>query len=350
MGGVAMDSKIYVDSFSTFAEFAGSDYSLWEKLIGCEIRHRTFGIGIIEKISGTTLKDSVLIKIRFIHLPESERIKIFSNISFAEGYFGNINVDFALFPGFQEFCEMRNRKEQDCLTKKVIEAEEQKKEQALQEAKFLEEFNVLKQEYGLDELCFHPNLYHLLYTILLKLKAEENLDEEDLLWLNRNNLFKVLAIYYESEYLKSGNLWSLVKASENWRRLANAARAIELLKDKCSNDSKLMSTILTTCGAAFQDINESTEAEKYARKAIKASRYHYYPYHLLGVIYFHRGRPEKGDKYFAKAMELGLNPKVMEDEIEKVFETAGKDVKVCIAKYLFNKDRQKYQWAKHYSR
>ena len=43
------------------------------------------------------------------------------------------------------------------------------------------------------------------------------------------------------------------------------------------------------------------EAERCGQTAIKLAPKDFYPYNLLGAVYFQRGDPEEGDKYFQVA-------------------------------------------------
>ena len=84
-----------------FALFAGKNYSLWEKIIGYEVKHNVLGMGrIVEVIE---LKSSINIKINFMSLPENKRSKIFSNTTFLNNYPEDIEFDHFLIPGFNDF-------------------------------------------------------------------------------------------------------------------------------------------------------------------------------------------------------------------------------------------------------
>jgi len=288
-----------------------------------------------------------------LSLPENNKSKMFSNTSFINGYPESIEFDHFLIDGFNEFYEMKVKEEKERSIKREAEAkraEELRKiqeEQANREAKSVEEFNLLKKTYGVNRSSF-TSITSRLYLILIKLESMESLDEEDIQWLEINKLFMIIAKYYEKEYLKMENLWDLVKASRYFRRAKEAPRAIELLGDKNSNDSKLMSAILTTRGGAYRDINDVVTAETCANKAISIYDKSSYPFNLLGAIYYQKGMPEEGDKCFYRAIELGSNSKIMDNEIQNSLINAGEDERTRVAKYLLAKDGQKYRWAKKY--
>lgn len=336
-----------ISSFSYFAAFAGTNCSIWKKIIGFKIKHRVYGLGIVDEVTETKYNDSIHIRVRFADLPENINLKTFSDTSFKEGFFENININFDLIPGFNDFLELREKEEMEALINEEIKIKKEQEEIAKQEAEFLEEFISLKQEYEIESSSFN-SIASPLYSILNRLKANEKLDTEDIQWLERNSLYNILAIHYEEEYVNFGDLWNLVKASDYWRRRGNAARAIELLKDKHSVDIKLMKAMLITCGSSFKDIHEIDVAEKYARKAIKICDYCFDSYVLLGGIYYQKGMPEEGDEYFTKATELGANSKNIEYEKRDAFDMAEKPEKKLLVKYLLDKDEQKYKWVRNY--
>ncbi len=333
--------------FSCFAAFAGTDLSIWQKIIGSKIKHKVFGVGIVDEVTETKYKDSIHIRVRFVDLPVNSNIKIFSDASFKEGFFENIDINLNLAPGFNDFLELREKEKMEAFIKEETKRKKEQEEQVKQETEFLEKFILLKQEYEIDNMSFN-SIASPLYSILDRLEAKEKIDAEDIQWLERNSLFNILAIHYEEEYINFGDLWNLVKASDYWRKRGNPARAIELLKDKQTEDIKLMNAILTTCGEAFKDIHEISEAEKYARDAIKACEGCFNPYVLLGGIYYQKGMPTDGDKYFAKAVELGANHMVVEKEIKNSFTLAEKHEKDLLTKYLLDKNQQKYTWVRNY--
>lgn len=315
-----------------FALFANSNFSVWRNIIGCEVKHNTYGVGKVEKV--IELNKNIYIEITFRSLPQNYRLKEFDSISFADGYFETIEFNHPIVR-FNEYCDMRVKEENERLNREKIES------------KSLYEFNLLKQKYGLGRSRF-TLITSPLYIILLKLESMEGLEEEDIQWLQRNNLFKVIAIYYERRYSKTKDLWDLVKASSNLRKSNEADRVIELLEGKNSTNIQLMSAILTTCGGAYRDINEIVKAEECAKEAIRIANKNYYSYNLLGAIYYQKGMPEDGDNYFNKAIELGSDTLIMDREIQNTFKIAGDDEKIRVANYLLKKDEQKYQWVKYY--
>jgi tetratricopeptide (TPR) repeat protein len=318
-----MKSRNTLVNANFFALFAGTNISVWELIIGCEIKHRSLGTGTIKEIISKDTT-SIYITISFTDQTGNISLKVFSIKSIEEGYFEYINVDKSMFPGLDKFIKMKER-----------------------ETDLQNEFNLLKQKYGLSKSSY-TSIDSPLHIILLKLEAEESLADEDVQWLKTEQLFNILAIHYEREYKKTGDLWNLVKAASNLRKINKADKVIELLKDKHTNDSKLMSAMLTTCGGAYRDIGEKDKAQEYAYDAIEINNTSYHPYNLMGAIYYDRGLPQEGNKWFARAIELGSNPIIKEIEIKKSFKITGEDVRKRLAEYLLQEDAQKYHWVKKY--
>ena len=225
-----MKSRNTLVNANFFALFAGTNISVWELIIGCEIKHRSLGTGTIKEIISKDTT-SIYITISFTDQTGNISLKVFSIKSIEEGYFEYINVDKSMFPGLDKFIKMKER-----------------------ETDLQNEFNLLKQKYGLSKSSY-TSIDSPLHIILLKLEAEESLADEDVQWLKPNN-YLTYQLFTTKGNIKTGDLWNLVKAASNLRKINKADKVIELLKDKHTNDSKLMSAMLTTCGGAYRDIGE----------------------------------------------------------------------------------------------
>lgn len=197
-------------------------------------------------------------------------------------------------------------------------------------------------------------LYYMPYF-----ESQESLDQSDIRWLRRHELVETLWMYFERQAVNFENqfkithdLWDAVKASSCWRNANQPRKALELTEQLLNRPSrvekKVEAALLTTRGGAFRDIEELDQAETCGLEAIGHNPNSYYPYNLLGAIYYQTGVPEKGDKYFTKAVELGAEPRLQDSEIMDAVERAGLEEKKVVANYLLNKDPIKYKWAERY--
>jgi hypothetical protein len=244
-------------------------------------------------------------------------------------------------------------------------------------------FATLKSKYDVsnfkDELPFSP-----LYAILQKLEKGERLEPTEVAWLQENRteshqptysyygwqeepryqrytLFcgkifttyhKIEATFYEQEYKRTGNQWNLPNASSHWRKAEKPRQALKLtenLKFDKIKENKLKSALLTTRGGAFRDINELSQAEKCALKAIDYQPNSHHPYTLMGAICYERYEYPKGDYWFEEAIKRGASPRDQDAEIKRVVKNVKDENKRReVVEYLLKKDPQRYAWAKPY--
>ncbi len=223
-------------------------------------------------------------------------------------------------------------------------------------------FAVLKVKYRIldprNKLPLDP-----FYKIMQQLEREERLDPVLVVQLIEKDLLspegrialafhRLEALFFEQEYQRTGNQWNLPNASSHWRKADKPRQALKLTEnlnfDKIK-DNKLKSALLTTRGGAFRDINELSQAEKCALKAIEYQPSSHHPYTLMGAICFERGEYAKGDYWFEEAIKRGASPSDQDAEIKRVVKNAKDENKRReVVEYLLKKDPQRYAWAKSY--
>jgi hypothetical protein len=224
-------------------------------------------------------------------------------------------------------------------------------EQQDKEREAANEFGNLRSKY-LAEAHKTTSPSSALYLILLKIDTDEILDNDQIDWLRPNNLWGTLAIYFQNEYKKTRDPWTLVKASGHWRDFGQPDKAITLtdsLLDKHSLvDTRAKAAILTTRGGAYRDIHNLPAAERCAHEAIRHNEASFQPYNLLGAIYFERGEAQKGEACFLRALELGAHSQAQEAQMQGALENAGQVEQKAVARYLLQRDPIKYKWAEYY--
>lgn len=248
---------------------------------------------------------------------------------------------------------------------------QQKKQQEREKEQFVmskvqNQFAPLAEKYGADiNKVMNKSGPTPLTSILIKLDKAEILDESELEWLKnlrKNWAYVLLANYYYQPIKRFSDVptdatWNLSMACGFFRDASLSQKAIEITdgfserivtdQDILIKDSKASSAVYTSRGGALRDLRRFDEAKKCANKAISLSE-SFYPYNLLGGISYDEGNPEEGDKYFAKASELGSPPRMQEAEIWSALQHTEAEAKSRIIAYLLQKDPQKYAWVKQF--
>jgi tetratricopeptide (TPR) repeat protein len=164
----------------------------------------------------------------------------------------------------------------------------------------------------------------------------KQLTNEDIDWLEARELFQALAFYYE-------RIGLMARAGSYWRKVGNPQMALEI-----TERARADSAILTMRGGAFRDIGNLDNAHACGQRAIELAPKDYHPYNLLRAVYYQRGDPEEGDKYFERARELGSHPKNEERNIRSAVKKARPEEKRRVAEYLLKKDPERFQWVQKY--
>jgi hypothetical protein len=219
-------------------------------------------------------------------------------------------------------------------------------------------FVALKRKYKVESFKDTSPLSPL-YKILLKIESSERLNDANLSWLKLNRLGGPIRIYArreavecENRFKATGDRWEAVKASRFWRMAKQPTKALAVTKGLTdglgAGDSKLKSAILTTRGGAFRDQRQLGDAEACGQEAIQLDQQSFYPYTLLGAVYYQKGDPQRGDEFFAAAEKLGAKPEVRDRDIRRAVSQAGEDERQIVAQYLLEKDPARYRWARKY--
>ncbi len=224
----------------------------------------------------------------------------------------------------------------------------------------IKHFQKLKQKYEVYNFPDNSSESKL-YLILQKLDKNQRLDAIEIVYLEERKLFygvirkcyhTIEAQFYETEYKKTGNRWSIPNISSHWRKADQPEKALQSTEninfDKIKED-KLKSAILTTRGGAFRDVRELDEAKKCARKAIHFQPSSHHPYTLMGAICYDRYQNLEGERWFKKAIERGASPESIDSEIKKsIARMKDKDKRNKMIRDLLKKDPDRYSWAKKY--
>jgi hypothetical protein len=219
-------------------------------------------------------------------------------------------------------------------------------------------FNNLKKKYNMVDPKLPVDPF---YEIMLRLEREQRLEPKQVVQLMEEGRlsrhgkiaiahYRLEAKFYEQEYKRTGNQWNLPSASSNWRKAdepENALKVTDQVNWHKVKESDLKSALLVTRGAAFRDLKKLDEAENCATQAIECQPDSHQPYTLMGAICYDRREYEDGDYWFELAGERGADN--TDDEIQRIVRmTKDKEQRREVAEYLFNKDPNRYDWAKSY--
>lgn len=345
--------NIVIENAILFAEYAGDDQQKWIRLLGWPILHKTFGPGRVTRVQGN--EKALLLTVHFDSLTPEYADKLFDSYAFAQGFFiiETLPEDMVGIKAVRQQIEIRviaaKEQEERQLRLEVelqarLKAEQHQREQ---EAEATQHFQALQEKYKVhgyqDESPSSP-----LYTILLKIEAGERFSKDDVDWLDHTHIYHLLAIYHEQRYKKDGDLWDVAKAGKYWRMAGKPDNVLKIPLEAFSDDIRANSAVLTNRGAAMRDLGQLDEARRSALAALEQDHSSYHAYNLLGGIYFQAGDLERGDEFFAKAMELGAPVLSQEEALKSAIQHSGEDDRERTAHYLLAKDPKKYIWAQHY--
>ena len=349
-----MEDELLLNNCRLFALYAGDRLDVWRQIEGQQVTDKKGETGTITRVEPAPSSGDIRLYVRYANAHSDEAERVFAPVSFDRFF-----VDVTLPPDLegieavreqalkQQQEEARQRKLAEHAAKLEEEKQKEAQRQREREAASAAHFAELKSKYMVDEYsASSPSSPS--YAILLLLEDDEDLDDRHIDWLESEELFQVIAVYYEKVAGRNGDPWNIIKASKYWRKAGKPNRAVIITEGIESTDPKVMAAILTTRGGAFRDCKNLVEAERCARRAIEFAPESYHPYNLLGAISYQLGNPQKGDEYFAKAVELGAPPEVQDASIKKSVRDAEEILREELARYLLRKDPRRYSWAQYY--
>ena len=345
-----MSASIRVSGID-FAQFAGNSDAIWLELVGSSLAHTTFGIGKITQV-GPRTNGPPLIDIAF----EAVGNKTFIPAGFIADVITELDIPDDIAGLFVEWATERERIR--------IKKEAEDREEAAKLAKRLEEENMRSAAIAEIRSKYAPlaKKYNIpmsqvsdspILRVLDNLEASCKIAQEDIKWLEANELWNVLATYEYRIYKSKGDPWDLIRACSHLRKAGLPEKVLSLTAPLVNAPGgprgKALSGLLTTRGGAFRDLGQFEQAKDHGLRAIKAFDSQY-PHFLLGALYYIEGNPELGDRHFELAALHGASARTRDHEIRSILQEANQDVRHKIAKYLLQKNEDQYKWVLPYMR
>lgn len=313
-----------------FAQFAETQTEVWPQLQGVLIHHANYGTGTIQAVQPR--KGYVpLITILF---SSDGRTSTFNSEAFKSGKITELELPRELAVSLSEWRAQ--------VARQLAQA-------AAEEAARIQ-LRELAKKYNV-KLTKELTSITPLIPILLKMEGHEILLDSELLWLEERSINNVLATYHYRRYRTDNDPWELVKACRQLRKSGLPEKCIEVsgqLLQKGATEPRVLAAAHTTRGGAYRDLGDLEKAMSSANQGVELSPNSFHPYNLLGAVHYEQGNPAEGDRYFARAVELGAHPKAQEAEIRTALKNSAIETKKVIADYLLQKDPAKYAWARTY--
>jgi tetratricopeptide (TPR) repeat protein len=315
--------------------YADSRLTIWSDLVGVEVIHSDRGSGTIVKVQQR--QDYLpLIQIKFVN-----EICTFNPNSFKDG-------KAELFIP----ADLASKVKHWAVEKEKAEALEQVKREVLErkKAEIFDNYGSLAKKYNVSSIyLWEEDSSSPLVVILDKLESQSYPSQAERDWLKLRKLHNLLATVYYRDYLRTDDIWQLVKTCSNLREAKLPKKVIQITESVTlsdNQDKRAIGALWTTRGAAFRDLNDLESAKKCAKQAIQVSPDSYHPYNLAGAISYELNEPVQGYKYFDKAIRLGSTSKEQESTIREALRRSTREVRRQVADYLFAKDPIKYGWVK----
>jgi hypothetical protein len=267
---------------------------------------------------------------------------------------------------FKEIIDKWRRKQADSLIRKIEQGHGLRPEDvAWCKVNQFEDivFTWLKKDYGINYR--QDTLESPLYAILKKLQAGNRLTDNDVVWLESEELLKPTAArkiylahhaleaqFYENEFQRTKKgYWNLVNASAHWRKAEKPQQALKQtdnLDFKQIEEAKLAAALLTTRGGALRDAGRLDEAEQCALEAINHFPKSHNPYTLMGALCYDTRRYIDGDRWFEEAIKRGAKPQDQDAEIKRILLKKKDQEREELIDYLLKKDHSRFSWVKDY--
>jgi hypothetical protein len=215
----------------------------------------------------------------------------------------------------------------------------------------------LRARYGLEQFIETKDFSRVM-GILRNLDRGQRLTDDDSLWLQTSgNVYfsdelrvafhEREAVYFSSEYERTGDPWHAVNASSHYRKCKKPRDADVLLNSiptRQQNVAKLQSALATTHGGVKRDLGNLQEALKLGTKAHEVTPSDFRPCTLLGAVNFELGNYTEGQAWYCKAMERGAKERDVDYDLKGIFARANQTQRQEIRAFLLAENPVRFKW------
>ena len=193
-------------------------------------------------------------------------------------------------------------------------------------------------------------------TILRRANTADRLTDDDCLWLTTLNHFSAElrqtfhrneARHYQECFIQHGNPRDAVNANSHYRKAGQPQDGLTLLNglniDKQS-DTRLASALFTTKGGSLRDLHRHEDAMDCAQRAHEHEPRSFHPCTLLGALHYEAGNRVEGDLWFAKGIERGAAPDVVDGELRAIWRRSNPMNREAMRQHLLELDPERYAW------
>ncbi len=312
--------------FLEFAEFAGDEPARWRVICGGQLVHKTLGAGTIgeAEISGTVKRLTV----------------VFEND-------GASSTKVFVIPTLIE-----QRLVEDILISDPTEEQEALGRRLEKIRRGRARFQHLVEKMALPK--GRVQYTGRLLRILENIDSGKELSEGDVDWLKsdaaRAPVVRLAADHSLRKFREVGDPWLLARVSSLFRAAGRPREAVRATADfnAASYPPDAAAAVLTSRAAALADLSQLQKAWDCALAALRLNSGSAHTCNLLGRLAYIRGLPKDGDAYFAKAAELSEGRMSTDRARREALEQAEAGVRDQLARYLLEKDGQRYAWARRY--
>lgn len=340
---------VFLPEPSELARILKYDESFATHLVGCTVFHKKYGECIVLRIEERESTGNLIeVKEKQTNSVSSYRID-----SFGRGFFTKAILKKSSYRAFIDALTTANKKFNDdeiALRKEF----EEKREADRIKSEMLSEIELYKKSLNIKSQASYgaSDLQATFFRDVLKrIFDNEEMNDKEISWCRVMSAYEIIAKYNEMMYNKTNRLHYAAIAASNYRKAKLPEDCIEfsnrVFKASPGIDESY-SALITSCGAAYRDIDNLPKAAAFAKKAISLNGTSFYPWNLLGAVYYEQGKFEEGDACFDRAVELGSSMEDAGRGIQGAFTRSSKDIQAALATHLMSKDPVKYAWAKKY--
>lgn len=159
---------------------------------------------------------------------------------------------------------------------------------------------------------------------------------------------RIEAVALTAELNETGDAWTAVNASANWRKANEPEQAVAVTATASADAHKIPpkthSALLTTRGGAFRDLKRFAEARDLGFRAHNLTRDDYRPCTLLGAVSLQLGDLTSGREWYRKAEARGAERFSVDQDIRAVLARVSQEERTRISVFLFSEDPERFSW------